>query len=177
MSITTLFTTQELEAIRRGVELGFPRDRILHFLLLTEWDEKKTLRMLLGDTEKVRANVEAAVAAAEEPEKAGDAGAAEEPEKPEKGAQPEKGAKPARLTTAHGYVVLRTPESLKHAQGWHSCTWRTLCRRLGLEGSVVGRLAELNIHLDIAETEDEARSIWTRQNNPMPVHPQRWKYS
>ena len=174
MSITTLFTTQELEAIRRGVELGFPRDRILGCLLLTAWDEKEALRMLLQDTEKVQANVEAAVAAAEEPE---DAGAAEEPEKPEKGAQPEKGAKPARLTTAHGYVVLWTPESLKYAQGWHGCTWRTLCRRLRLEGSAVGRLAELNIHLEVAETEDEARSIWTRKNNPMPVQPQRWKYS
>ena len=174
MSITTLFTTQELEAIRRGVELGFPRDRILDCLLLTEWDEKQALRMLLGDTAPVS---EQEAAAGRPQEKAGDAGAAEEPEKPEKGAQPEKGAKPARLTTAHGYVVLRTPESLKHAQGWHSCTWRTLCRRLGLEGSVVGRLGELNIHLEIAETEDEARSIWTRQNNPMPVHPQRWKYS
>ena len=172
MSITTLFTTQELEAIRRGVELGFPRDRILHFLLLTEWDEKKTLRMLLGDTEKVRANVEAAVVAAEEPEKAGDAGAAEEPEK---GAQPEKGAKPARLTIAKGFVVLATPEHFKHAQGWHSCCWIPLRRRLQLKGS--GSLSQLNIHVEIAETEDEARSIWTRQNNPMPVHPQRWKYS
>ena len=175
MSITTLFTTQELESIRRGVELGFPRDRILDCLLLTEWDEKQALRMLLGDTEKVRANVEAAVVAAEEPEKAGDAGAAEEPEKPEKGAQPEKGAKPARLTIAKGFVVLATPEHFKHAQGWHSCCWITLRRRLQLKGS--GSLSQLNIHVEIAETEDEARSIWTRQNNPMPVHPQRWKYS
>ena len=82
-----------------------------------------------------------------------------------------------RMVKTRWPQVIRTPESLEHAQGWHGCTWRTLCRRLGLEGSVVGRLAELNIHLEIAETEDEARSIWTRQNNPMPVHPQRWKYS
>ena len=83
------------------------------------------------------------------------------------------GATGAASSSEAGYVLLKTPDYMKHLLGYHPVSWPSLEGRLGhAPGTLAGRLADLHLCLRGVKGRKEAAFLWRsiHDTGEMPVH-------